>query len=345
VNTELLPIHTSDRFDEAVDRAADLLRQGEVVALPTETVYGLAADATNPDAVQAIYRVKGRPITNPLIVHIADSSMLKRCVAEWPEDAERFARSFWPGPLTLVLPKTKEIPDAVTAGLPSVAVRWPAHPLMQAVIRALGRPIAAPSANLANRLSPTFAEHVSAQLTGRIPLIVDGGPANVGIESTVLDLCESPPTVLRPGMIHLESLRSVVPETIPASQSAESSSSDAAKPPKGQKSPGLHHKHYSPTSPMNLMRWADMEDLEQMIRRKDVVPERTCVLCHDQLPDPSRFLRVSVIPHDPEAFARALFAELFVCDRLNPDLIVVETVPSTHTWDGIRNRLERAAMD
>ena len=207
---------------------------------------------------------------------------------------------------------------------------------MRSVIEKLGRPIAAPSANLANQLSPTSAEHVQAQLDGKIPLIVDGGAANVGIESTVLDLSGEIPTVLRPGIIHLESLRAVDSRTIHR----------LADPSTGaQKSPGLHKKHYSPKAKVIVLDWSDPTDLTDKITNGGISPRETCILGLDRLPPPSDYLRVSFIPHDPEAYARALYAELFECDRLGPKWIIVEDVPDTPPWEGVRDRLSRAASD
>ena len=206
MKTEILSTHTPELFQKAVQRAAELLRAGEVVALPTETVYGLAANALDEKAVAKIFQIKGRPAHNPIIVHIAGNEMAQACVTKWPALAEKFSKAFWPGPLTLVLPRAEKIPEIVTAGGETVGIRWPGHPFIQAVIRECGFPLAAPSANLSNQISPTNAEHVRAQLGGKIPLIVDGGQSQVGIESTVLDLTVSPPQILRPGMIHAESL-------------------------------------------------------------------------------------------------------------------------------------------
>ncbi|HVY70514.1 MAG TPA: L-threonylcarbamoyladenylate synthase, partial [Verrucomicrobiae bacterium] len=207
--TEVLSTHTPALFTAAVARATELLRAGEVVALPTETVYGLAANAFDERAVRRIFEIKGRPAINPVIVHVADLVTARACASEWPALADRLAAAFWPGPLTLVLPRAARVPDVVTAGGATVGIRWPGHPLMQAVIRACGFPLAAPSANLSNQISPTNAEHVREHLAGKIPLIVDGGQAQVGIESTVLDISVEPPRLLRPGMIHAESLLAV----------------------------------------------------------------------------------------------------------------------------------------
>jgi len=339
VKTEILTIENADKFEQAATRAAELLADGQLAALPTETVYGLAADAFNHQAIASIYTTKGRPSTNPLIVHVADKPMLLECVREWPDIAEKFSQAFWPGPLTLVLPKSDRISDHITAGLDSVAVRWPGHPFMRDVIKKLGRPIAAPSANLANQLSPTSAEHVQAQLEGLIPLIVDGGAANVGIESTVLDLCGQNPTVLRPGIVHLESLRAVAPSTV---HRAVVDSSGA------QKSPGLHQKHYSPKARVVVIDWSDQSDPTDptaQISKLGIQPSQACVLGLECLPAPEDYMRVCFIPHDPEAYARALYAELFLCDQLGPKWIIVEQVPDTPAWEGVRDRLARAASE
>ncbi len=212
MKTEILSTHTPELFQKAVLRAAELLRAGEVVALPTETVYGLAANALDEKAVAKIFQIKGRPANNPIIVHVAGNEMAKRCVKNWPALADKLSKAFWPGPLTLVLPRAEIIPEIVTAGGETVGIRWPGHPFIQAVIRECDFPLAAPSANLSGQISPTNAEHVRAQLGGKIPLIVDGGQSQVGIESTVLDLTVSPPRILRPGMIHAESLAAVCGE-------------------------------------------------------------------------------------------------------------------------------------
>src|SRR6185295_13504155 len=185
------------------------LRAGEIVALPTETVYGLAANALDAVAVKRIFEAKGRPANNPIIVHVADMAMAHRCAREWPDRADQLAKAFWPGPLTLVMPRSKEIPDIVTAGGPTVGIRWPSHPLIQAVIRECDFPLAAPSANPSGSVSPTNAAHVLHDLGDKISLIVDGGQSQVGIESAVVDLSVHPARILRPGMIHRESLAAV----------------------------------------------------------------------------------------------------------------------------------------
>ncbi len=220
-----------------MSRAAELLRAGRLVAFPTETVYGLGANALDEAAVRRIFEAKGRPLSSPLIVHVASIDMARDLALEWPEKAGLLALRFWPGPLTLVVPKRAEIPDVVTAGLPSVGLRIPAHPLAQALLEAAQIPIAAPSANRFTELSPTTAEHVREGLGSRVDLILDGGPCAVGIESTVLSFAGSVPRILRPGMI----TRSQIEDAIGAVEIGG-----------GAESPGQHPRHYSPRTPIIL---------------------------------------------------------------------------------------------
>jgi L-threonylcarbamoyladenylate synthase len=332
-NPEVLCTDTPDCFAAAVARAADALRAGEVVAVPTETVYGLAANAWNPLAVARIFAVKGRPAHNPIIVHVADLALARHCVSGWPQAAARLARAFWPGPLTLVLPRSADIPDLVTAGGPTVAVRWPAHPFMQALIRACGFPLAAPSANVSNRLSPTSAEHVRNSLGDRVSLIVDGGPCQVGLESTVIDLTTTPPRVLRPGMIHAGALAAVLGEVNSAGEEATGAA---------LRSPGRLPRHYAPRTRLKVLAWADDAELRHRLLDHRLSPAKTLVVAHSRVPAPGSLLGVSVIPHDAEAFARALYAELHRCDEQGAEVIVVEAVPSTPEWAAVADRLRRA---
>ena len=332
---EVLSTHTPALFDAAVKHAAELLRAGEVVALPTETVYGLAANALDKKAVAKIFQIKNRPANNPIIVHIAGVDMAKRCVTVWPDPAEKLARAFWPGPLTLVLPRAKEIPDLVAAGGATVGVRWPGHPFIQAVIRQCGFPLAAPSANLSSRISPTSAEHVRKQLGGKIPLIVDGGQSQVGIESTVLDLTVSPPQILRPGMIHVESLAAVIGKI----QGSEFKVQGLEM----LRSPGLLEKHYAPKAKLLVLSWRDEADLQSQLVTRHASPVTCHIIAHTHIPSAENFARVNVIPHDAEAFARAIYAELHHCDTAGAELIVVEAPPESPEWAGIADRLRRAA--
>jgi L-threonylcarbamoyladenylate synthase len=335
VAAEILSTHTPGLFQKAVRRAAELLRTGEVVALPTETVYGLAANALDEKAVAKIFQIKGRPAHNPIIVHVASNEMAKHCVNCWPELAGSFSKSFWPGPLTLILPRAEQIPEIVTAGGATVGIRWPSHPFMQAVIRACGFPLAAPSANLSNQISPTNAEHVRAQLGGKISLIVDGGQSQVGIESTVLDLTVSPPRILRPGMIHAESLAAVGGEV--------TSDKWQVTGEKTLRSPGLLQKHYSPKAKLLVLKWNDDEELKALLVTCHLSLVTCFIIAHTQIPAGFDAAKVSVIPHDAEAFARALYAELHRCDAGGAELIVVEAPPDLPAWSGIADRLRRAA--
>jgi L-threonylcarbamoyladenylate synthase len=334
MNTELLSTHTPALFQTAVRRASELLRGGEVVALPTETVYGLAANALDERAVAKIFEIKGRPSHNPIIVHVAGNEMAQACVKIWPETAGNLSRAFWPGPLTLVLPRAETIPDIVTAGGNTVGVRWPSHPFMQAVIRECGFPLAAPSANLSNQVSPTNAEHVRAQLGGNIPLIVDGGQSQVGIESTVLDLTVSPVRILRPGMIHAESLAAVVGYI-------QHPASNIQHPT--LRSPGQLKKHYSPKAKLVVASWNNEEELASQIGNRQSAIGNVFIISHTKIPAGFGAANVSVIPHDAEAFARALYAELHRCDAAGAKLIVVEAPPDSPEWSGIADRLRRAA--
>jgi L-threonylcarbamoyladenylate synthase len=334
VAAEILSTHTPELFQKAVRRAAERLRAGEVVALPTETVYGLAANALDETAVAKIFRIKGRPAHNPIIVHVAGDEMARGCVKDFSALAEKFSKAFWPGPLTLVLPRAEKIPDAVTAGGDTVGVRWPSHPFMQAVIRECGFPLAAPSANLSNQISPTNAEHVRAQLGGKISLIVDGGQSQVGIESTVLDLTVSPPRVLRPGMIHAESLAAVAENIQHSTFNFQHST---------LRSPGLLAKHYSPKAKLLVLSWQNDAELQAQLVTRHASLATCFVIAHTKIPGGFPAENVSVIPHDAEAFARALYAELHRCDAAGAKLIVVESPPDSPEWSGIADRLRRAA--
>ncbi len=311
---------------EAIAEAGRLLREGRLVAFPTETVYGLGADAFNPLAVARIFEVKNRPTFDPIIVHIADVAQLADLVKEVPETAWRLIEKFWPGPLTLVLPKTGKVPDIVTAGLLTVAVRMPAHPVALALIRAAGRPVAAPSANPFGYLSPTTAEHVRDQLDGRVDLILDGGPCPVGVESTVLDLTADVPTVLRPGGLAVEDLERVIgPVRV------------AAAPAERPKSPGQLERHYSPRTPLVL--FADRAYPDPAGRRAGLL-----LLARPAEPPPG-FAAVEWLSEtgDLREAAANLFAALHRLDRANLDIIYAQAVPEVGLGRAIMDRLRKAA--
>jgi L-threonylcarbamoyladenylate synthase len=333
--TEVLGISTPEEFGRAVRRAAACLQAGEIVAVPTETVYGLAANALNPTAVARLFEAKQRPAFNPIIVHVASIAMARRCVAQWPGSADVLASRFWPGPLTLVLPRAAEIPSMVTAGGPTVGVRCPRHPFISALIEACGFPLAAPSANLSGQISPTLAQHVLRGLSGRIPLVIDAGPTTVGIESTVVDLASDPPHLLRPGMIDLAQLRLVLPNILAA----------GSENPSDLRSPGLLAQHYAPRARLILLDWTDTDDLLRQLADCGQEGEFVHVIAHSRIPDSRIGDRVHHGPPDAAGFANFLYAALHDCDDAGARLIVVERPPSTIEWVGIMDRLRRASAE
>lgn len=246
--TERLEVFDIKKDKKAIERVCELLKNGGIVAIPTETVYGLAADASNEKAVKDVFAAKGRPQDNPLIVHVSDMQMLRGIVSAVPEKAEECAARFWPGPFTMVLPRGDRIPASVSAGLDTVAVRMPSNPVAHEIIKESGLPVAAPSANLSGSPSPTTAEHVLADLDGRINAVVISGKSEVGVESTVVSLCCYPPRLLRPGGITLEQLREVLPDI-------EVDKAVLSEPEKGKPvaSPGMKYKHYSPKAKVVML--------------------------------------------------------------------------------------------
>jgi len=333
-SAEILPTHTPALFQEAVLKTSALLRSGAVAAVPSETVYGLAANAFSPEAVAGIYNAKGRPSTNPLIVHVATAAMARECAAHWPGLAEKLARRFWPGPLTLVVPKSSRIPSLVAAGGQTVGLRWPSHAFFQSVIRECGFPLAAPSANPSDQLSPTTAEHVIAGLGDRIPLIIDAGPCAVGIESTVVDVTGDRPRILRPGIISAEQIAEAAGVPVESPEAAS---------PGPLRSPGQLSRHYSPKARLEVWSWNSDAELRDRVLLQGVPPERFCLLTHSRIPREPIPAQVSFIPDDPEAFARALYGYLHQCDDRGAALVVIEALPLEPAWDGIRDRLLRAS--
>ncbi len=320
-------VHPSRPAPGAIRAAARVLRAGGLVAFPTETVYGLGADALNQAAVKKIFAAKGRPATNPLIVHLSDSGAARELAGEWPAPAGALAKAFWPGPLTLVVPKRPEVPDQVTAGLGTVALRVPAHPVATALLREARLPLAAPSANRSGEVSPTTAAHVERALGDAVDMILDAGSTEVGIESTVVDLTGRWPVLLRPGGVSLERLRSVVGRL--------EVQEGAGEPGVAQSSPGTLARHYAPRAKLRIVERAALARLGQHQGRVGAV-----VLGAAGLSANARIIR---LPDDPAGYARGLYAALHELDDSGCDLILVEGVPDTPGWEAVRDRLRRAA--
>ena len=311
-----------------IARAAKIIASGGLVAFPTETVYGLGANAVDPVAVRRIFSVKGRPEHNPLIAHVASASDAEALVASWPDSAARLAERFWPGPLTLVLPRGPRVPDEVTAGLPAVAVRVPAHPVALALLRAARLPIAAPSANRFTELSPTRAEHVVKSLVSGVDLVLDAGSTAVGIESTVLDLSGDRPRLLRPGMVTLAELEAAIGPVAPAPRPLES---------EARLSPGMHDRHYAPRARLVLCTAPEASALASEAGRNRLIG----ALPIGSAPWPAK--HVIRMPNDPVMYASRLYAALHSLDELGCQVVLVELPPAAGAWLGVRDRLTRAA--
>jgi L-threonylcarbamoyladenylate synthase len=326
-----------------IDRAARLLRAGRLVAFPTETVYGLGANALDAEAVARIYAVKGRPATSPLIVHVDSIEMAQSLVANWPKLADRLTKKFWPGPLTLVLSRShvgtdafvraaerrsaahpsRTIPDVVTAGLPTVGLRMPAHPVALALIQAAGVPLAAPSANRFTELSPTTAEHVRRSLGSEVDLVLDGGPCSVGIESTVLSLAEPSPILLRPGGISRTELEEII-----------GSVASAGEVPTGaHPSPGMHPRHYSPSTTLFIATNGKLPD------------EGRGIYLQHQHPPSRADIITRQMPQSAAQYAAALYDVLHQADAAIYNWIAVDLPPNTPDWEAVHDRLRRAASN
>ncbi len=316
-----------------IARAAEVIRGGGLVAIPTETVYGLAANALDPRAVAKIFEAKGRPTFNPLIVHLADAADLPRVARDIPTAATELAAHFWPGPLTLVLHRQPVVPDVVTAGSDTVGVRVPAHAVARALIRAAGTPLAAPSANPFMGVSPTSAEHVIRGLGDRVDMVLDAGPTTIGIESSVVDLTTTPPRFLRPGGVSRDALASLIPqlEEAPAFQGTE------VRP-----SPGLIARHYAPRCRLVLFPRNSVGTALRDADAADGRGERAVVLVRtrDLLPVHAR---LRLMPDDAAEFGRVLYGVLHALDDEGIELAFIEEPPAVDAWEAVRDRLLRAA--
>jgi L-threonylcarbamoyladenylate synthase len=313
---------------DEIDRAVEALRDGKVIAFPTETVYGLGADAQNAAAVRKVFELKGRPSTHPLIVHLDDLRSLDRWALTVPPAARRLAESFWPGPLTLVLNRAPAVDPLVTGGQETVAVRVPAHPVAQQLLRAFGGGIAAPSANRYGRLSPTRAEHVREEFGADVPVILDGGDCKIGLESTIVSCVESVPRVLRPGSITLSQLRSVVPEL--------QGEADAESP----RVPGSDAKHYSPVTPLSIVASGSLEEVVGELTENH---EKVAVLATRPPKVANRYMTWINAGRRSEIYGRELYVNLRTLDKSGAREILAEEVPAGESWDAIRDRLRRAA--
>lgn len=310
--------------DAHIARAAGLLRAGELVALPTETVYGLGADAMNPQAVARIFAAKDRPADHPLIVHLADREQLTAWAREIPREAIALAHAFWPGPLTLILKKEEDVPDVVTGGQDTVGLRIPDHPVALALLRAFGGGVAAPSANRFGRISPTTAQHVEEELGDSVAMILEGGACDVGIESTILDLSRGEPVILRPGMIGIDAIAAVIGRRPRLRDAAEHA----------PRVSGALAAHYAPRTAMRL---ASKQELE--------AAGADCAILSHSIERPARLYVMSIVaPSDAQGFAHDLYANLRALDASGAREILVEALPEDPDWDAVRDRLGRAVV-
>ena len=343
VKTERILVDREHIDGKVMERAGQILRQGGLVAFPTETVYGLGGNALDPEASRKIYEAKGRPSDNPLIAHIGNLSQLPLLAREIPETARKLIDRFWPGPLTLIFEKTEAVPYATTGGLDTVAVRFPSDPVAKAFIEAAGVPVAAPSANTSGRPSPTTAEHVKEDLDGRIDMILDGGPVSIGLESTIVDVTGPTPMILRPGYITLEMLRETVGEAgvDPA----------VLKKPSGDlrpKAPGMKYRHYAPKGQLIIFK-GSRENVKKAIleRGKALLAQgkRVGVICCEE--DETEFSALGAVSigkrEDEEAIAHNLYYILRRFDEEGTEVIFSESFDGSGLFAAIMNRLVKAA--
>jgi L-threonylcarbamoyladenylate synthase len=328
----------TDATRDAIDRGAKILARGGLVAFPTETVYGLGGRALDPAALAKIFAAKGRPATHPLIAHVLGEEGARELAARWSPLASRLVGAFWPGPLTLVVPRASRVPLELTGGSDFVGLRAPSHPVARALLAAFGEPVAAPSANRYQTLSPTTAAHVVASLGDRVDLVIDGGPCSAGIESTVVDLSGDTPLVLRPGAIDLPTLRAVVPELIDPGFEVLAEGALRA-------SPGLDRRHYAPVT--RLLLAAHRDRLLEEARRRASRGERIALLLVDPLAEEAEVrdtagVHVVTLGADPVVYARALFATLHALDEGGFAAILAEPVPASPPWRAVADRLRRA---
>jgi len=331
--SKIIKINKNSPEVSKIKLAAEVIKKGGLVAFPTETVYGLGADALNEKAVKKIFKVKGRPADDPIIVHVADRKELKRLAEEIPEEAEELIERFWPGPLTLVLKKTERVPKVTTGGLETVAVRMPDNAIALSLIKEAGTPIAAPSANLFGKPSPTSAKHVEHDLGGKVDLIIDGGSTRIGVESTVLDVTSSPPVLLRPGGVTLEELREVVGEILlhPAVKGRAS---------RVARAPGMKYRHYAPKAKLILVEGKPervRRKIQQLLKKFKSPGVITTNEKHSYNGE------VVFIGSEAKEIARNLFKVFREFDERGVDVILAESISETGLGLAVMNRLKKAA--
>ncbi len=331
MKTTVLKIDSAKPDFNAITTAVSILQQGGLIAFPTETVYGLGANAFDEAAVRRIFEAKGRPPRNPLIVHVSTVDAARQLADEWPDSAMQLCDQLWPGPLTIVVTKSDAVPDVVTARGSTVAIRIPSHPVALKLLTESGLPIAAPSANRSSGLSPTQAEHVLRDLDGRIDLVLDGGQTSGGLESTVLDVTSYPPRLLRPGLVSPEQIREIVGSVIVPSAEMESEGT--------LRSPGMLGKHYSPRTPVICVEGDATPEVVRLLSAglsigwlafgKELACDR---------------LEIITLSDDPREYSQGLYASLHELDGGRLDRIVVSLPPATEDWLAVRDRLQRASL-
>ncbi len=322
----------------SIKQAVAALKLGQLVAFPTETVYGLGADAANPEALQRLYNVKGRPASHPVIVHLSSLAQLRDWASTISPAAFKLAETFWPGPLTLILPKAQHVLDQVTGGQTSVGLRIPSHPLALALLREFSGGVAAPSANKFGRLSATCAEDVAAELGADVAVVLDGGPCDLGIESTIVDFSQGSPQILRPGMILAEHIEAIIgPVARAAGASTPSGGKDLSPLP--PRVPGGLPSHYAPLTPLRLV---ESQSLEREIEYWRQAGKSVCVLSFSQATLPGVIWLAA--SREPFEYARHLYRNLRMLDQKAQDLILVESPPGSGEWSGIADRLARASV-
>ncbi|MBQ4564387.1 MAG: threonylcarbamoyl-AMP synthase [Lachnospiraceae bacterium] len=343
MDTELIPVDQEKIDKIALDRAGEIIRSGGLVGFPTETVYGLGGNGLDPRSAKAIYAAKGRPSDNPLILHIADRNELYSLVSEIPETAEKLMDAFWPGPMTLVFLKSELVPKESTGGLDTVAIRMPSHPVAAALIRAAGVPIAAPSANRSGRPSPTMASHVWEDMDGRIEMILDGGEVGIGLESTIIDLTEGVPTILRPGYITQTMIENVIGHT-EVDKASTGENTEHVRP----KAPGMKYRHYAPKAEMTLVSGESEKVCRKLLElSKESITQgkRVRIICTEETK--SFFAEREAVSvgfrRHPEMIAHNLFRILREADQDGVEVLLSETFEETELGAAVMNRLMKAA--